>query len=186
MSGTAYALVRALLLALAFVLAFVLGPGLAGAQTAASEAGVKAAYLFKFLAYVEWPTTALPVAGAPFVIGVVEAEAVHEDLLLAVAERQVSGHPVVVRKLLRDDNLDGVHALFIGRGAARARWLERVKGRPLLLVTDAAQGLESGSMINFVTADGRVRFEASQAAAEGAGLRLSARLLAVAERVVLR
>ena len=169
-------------------LACGLGLGLSGAaaQPAVSEAGVKAAYLYKFLAYVEWPATALPAAGAPFVIGVVEADAVHADLVLAVSDRQLNGHPVVARKLGGDDSLDGVHALFIGRGASRARWLERAKGRPLLLVTDAAQGLEGGSMINFVASDGRVRFEASQAAAEGAGLRLSARLLMVAERVVLR
>ena len=57
-------------------------------------------------------------------------------------------------------------------------------GRPILAVTDAPTGLADGGALNFVPVQGRVRFEASLPAAERAGLRLSSRLLAVAERVV--
>ena len=57
-------------------------------------------------------------------------------------------------------------------------------GRPLLVVSDVPEGLPEGSALNFITMGRRVRFEAAPQVAERAGLKLSARLLAVAERVV--
>ena len=169
------------------MLALAIGTVSAQLPPHASEASVRAAYLYKFLAYIEWPPASLPAADTPLVVGVVGADDVHEELQAMVARRMVGGHPVNTRRLADGEVPDDLHAVFVGRGASDpARLMERLRGRPVLVVTEAASGLEWGGMINLVLVEGRIRFEASQVAAERAGLRLGARLLAVADRVVTR
>ena len=76
--------------------------------------------------------------------------------------------------------------LYIGEGerSRQAQWLRMAKGRPVLTVTATDGGLDQGSIINFQTVDGRVRFEVSVDAAEHSGLRLNSRLFSVATNVV--
>jgi len=147
------------------------------------EASVKAAYLYKFLAYVDWPPSTFPGGDAPHVIGVMGADAVHAELRQLVASRPAQGRPLVVRRLAAGDPLEGLHVLYVGRGARAAQVAPTLAGRPVLMVTDAPGGLADGGALNFLIVEGRVRFEAAPAAAERGGLKLSARLLAVAERV---
>jgi len=151
----------------------------------ATAADVKAAYLYKFLAYVEWPPTAFADAEAALVIGVAGDEAVQASLEAITANRRERGHPIEVRRLPDGDPPEPLHVVFIGRALNASRWLARLKDRPVLLVTDQARGLEAGAMLNFVPVEGRIRFEASLARARQSGLHLGARLLSVAERVVM-
>jgi hypothetical protein len=175
---------RIALAILLVLLVLALGSGSAQGQQRASEASVKAAYLFKFLGYVDWPTAAFASAQAPVVIGVLGAEAIAGELQSLVAGKHVNERPVLVRKLEADDALDGLHVLFVAKMADLPRQLERTRGAPILVVTDGPRSLEAGSMLNLIPVDGRIRFEASPVAAEHAGLKLGARLLSVAERVV--
>jgi hypothetical protein len=72
--------------------------------------------------------------------------------------------------------------LFVGRAAAAS--LPKLGAQPGVLVVSEAEGaLEHGAMINFVGIDGRVRFEVAPEAAERRGLRISSRMLAVAQHV---
>ncbi len=150
----------------------------------ALEASVKAAYIYKFLPYVEWPAASFANADSPQVIGVMSADAVHGELEQLVAGRRVNGRALVVRKVTPGDSLEGVHVLYLGRSARASSVMPMVVGKPVLVITDAPTGLAEGGALNFILVDGRVRFEAAPAAAERSGLRLSSRLLAVAERVV--
>lgn len=176
------ALLRALVLAVPGVL--LLGSG-AAAAAAKLEASVKAAYLYKFTGFVEWPPRAFAGAATPIVIGVVDAPEVLDELAPVLVGRSIQGRPLKVRQVSPGDALDGLHVLYVpSTGALPPAWLEAARSRPLLLVTDEPGGLEAGGMLNFLLQDGRVRFEASVPAAERAGIKLSARLLAVAERVI--
>lgn len=148
-----------------------------------SEAAVKAAYLIKFLDFIEWPPGALGPPGAPQVIGVLGADAVLAELAPVLAGRHINGRPLVARRVVAGDSLDGLHVLHLGRSLRPALLLPALAGRPLLLVTDVPEGLPDLAMLNFVVVQRRVRFEAAPHAAERVGLRLSARLLGVAERV---
>ena len=150
----------------------------------APESSVKAAYLFKFLGYVDWPATAFAHPEAPQVIGVMGNDEVLAELRRLVAGRTVNGHPLVATRIVAGDSVELLHVLYIGRAARTPAAMRSVRGRPVLLVTDTPSGLGDGSILNFLVVQGRVRFEASLPAAERAGLRLSARLLAVAERVL--
>jgi hypothetical protein len=162
--------------------ALVVAAPLVHAQAAVSPEEVKAAFLFRFAGFVDWPAQAKTDEG--FVFGLVAAPEVETQLRRYASLRPVGQQHAQVRRLESPADLDGVHVLYIGsRDAARlARWADAARHRAVLVVTDAPDGLERGGMLNFITTD-RVQFEASVEAASRAGLRLDARLLSVAVRV---
>ena len=147
-----------------------------------SADAVKAAYLYHFGSYVEWPQEQQQQG---IVIGVLGGDNVLAELRVLLPGRSIHNRPVSVRQVTLRDRLDGIHILYIGQAApARAGALiNAAREKSILVITDAPEGLERGGMINFVIAERRVRFEISTKAAESAGLRLSSRLLAVALRV---
>lgn len=152
---------------------------------AASERSIKAAFLFKFLAYVEWPALAFSAPEAPIVIGVLGADDIAAELSQITASRSANGRPVVVRRLREGESFAGLHVLYIGRSeAARVPGLVRAaQQRSILTVGDVPGGMDHGIVITFVVVDGRVRFEIAIDAAEKSGLKLSSRLLSIAQNV---
>lgn len=151
-----------------------------------TEPAVKAAFLFKFLGYVDWPPQALA-GDTPYAIGVAGADDVAAELERITTGRNLNGRRIAVRRIREGEPVRGVHVLFVGRGQANARELLRtVQRQSVLTVTDAERGLELGSVINLVAFDDHVGFEVSLEAAERAGLGISSRMLAVARRVVPR
>jgi YfiR/HmsC-like len=166
-----------------------LGPlvaGLGGAwaqASAASESAVKAAFLYKFAAFVDWPPRTFQAPDQPLVIGVSGNEDVAADLEQLLAARQ-DARPVSVRRVPEGAPASGVHILFIAtrRDAQLREAIAAVKG-PVLIVTEQPSGLQLGGVLNFSSGAGRVRFSASLSSAERRGLKLSARLLAVAQAV---
>jgi len=156
-----------------------------GSATVA-EYRIKAAFLFKFLAFVDWPPAAFDRSDAPIVIGVLGARTVGEELGQVVPGQRVNGHPVQVRALAPGEPLAGLQVLFVARteSSRLPAIAAAAEGLPLLVVTEAESGLAAGGMINFVVLDDKVRFDVSLPAAERAGLKISARLLAVARSVL--
>jgi hypothetical protein len=152
----------------------------------ASEERVKAAYLYKLPNYVEWPALSFARNDSPYVIGIVEADAIANELIKISGGRRINNRPVLVRKLRSGDAPEGVHLLFVGR-AERGRIeqiAKSVQSQPILIVTETEGALGQGSMINFVKTDDRIRIEVSLDTAEKSGLKLSSRLLAIAVNVV--
>jgi hypothetical protein len=147
---------------------------------------VKAAFLYRFASYVEWPDDA-PAIG-PFVIAVTGADDVASRLERLLVHKTVSGRPVEVRAVSRAQELDGVHILYVGDLAfARTRSLrEAALTKPILIVTDNEHGLDGGGVINFTAVDRNVRFEISLVAADRARLKINSALLSVAVRVERR
>ena len=155
-------------------------------ERAPLERAVKAAYVYKFLAYVDWPASAFYAPDAPLVIGVLGADGIAEELRQAVAGRAVGERAVQVKRLRDGEAVGDLHVLFVGRGetAKLPALAKSLHGQPTLIVSEAAGALGAGSMINLVVAsDGRVRFEVALDAAERGGLRLSSRMLALAQNV---
>ena len=151
----------------------------------ATEPAIKAAYLLHFASYVEWSRTRLPQSDSAIRIGVMENEPLALELTEAARGRSVTGHPIEVVQVGAEDALPDLHVLFIGRAVDRrlSEVLASERGKGTLLVTETDEALGQGSVVNFVLADDRVRFDISLDSAREAGLRLSSRLLAVA-RVV--
>lgn len=154
-------------------------------QVSAPERRVKAAFLYKFLGYTEFPAAAFADAAAPVVIGVVGADELAAELTRIVAGRTVQSRPIAVKVLREADSAAGVHLLFVGAAdTARMRsLLKAAQPAPMLVVSEAEDGLRQGSVINFRVVDERVRFDVSLDAAEKHSVKLSSRLLSVANHV---
>jgi hypothetical protein len=168
------------------VVAALLGAAGALAQGVASEAQVKAAFLYKFGGFIEWPASAFARPDSAFSIGVVGADGVASELERVVAGRTIQGRSIAVHKLKRGDSLAGLHLLFVGQSEAGrlVELLGAAKGQPLLVVTETEDALTRGSMINFITVEDKVRFDVALPPAERGQLKISARLLAVARKVI--
>lgn len=184
---------RAAGLVLAIAPACLIAARHAGAQTAGSSAAisiseekVKAAFVGRFLHYVEWPASSFPQPDTPYVIGIVGAADVAQELEKSIATQGAGKRPVVVRRLGDRDPVQGMHALYVG-GAGRSqltRWIGLASREPILLITEVDGVLPHGSMINFHLADDRVRFDVALEPVEKAGLKLNSRLLSVAMTVI--
>ncbi len=155
------------------------------AQPTALESQVKAAYLFKFAGYVEWPEGSFARPDSQLLIGVAGNEALATQLEQMVAGRSVGGHAIAVLRVRPGDPVGSLHILFIGDvdRAAMQLLLDGVRGHTVLTVSDAADGLEKGCMINFVVSQERLRFDVALKHVNASRLRISARMLAVANRV---
>jgi len=165
--------------AVASLLLLACSPAVAGTESL--EHPVKAEYLVKFAAFVEWPRGAFPSDDAPITICVHGADPFGPHLDDAAAAHTVAGRPVVARRLARIDARSGCHVAYLGRsreqtlGAAMAA----LRGAPVLVVTDQAWTRRRG-MIHFVVVRKRVRFHIDDHAARRARLSISSRLLSLA------
>jgi hypothetical protein len=151
----------------------------------APEVRVKAAFLYKFASYIEWPEAAFASRETPITIGVEDDDPLFVELTKVTAGRKVADRELQVIKLAADAVPSGVHIAFIANTRlARAR-TAALRAQPMLVVTDYQGALNANSTINFVVVDGHLRFEISLDDANRRGLKLSARLLAVAQDVRL-
>lgn len=185
-SGAGHSLFRGGWAALLLVLACIAWPSTDSARGQSrvfSPENVKAAFLYHFGAYVTWPRDTQ--SASTLTIAILQAPEITNELQRITAGRMVQNREVQVRAISDIDELDNAQILFIGERANRSlpRMLARLEGRPVLVVTDAPDGLRQGAMINFIEANRRVRFEVSLPAARRSELELSSRLLAVALRV---
>lgn len=151
------------------------------------ELQVKAAYLYKFATYVEWPAEVFDRPASPFVIGVAGNDEVVALLERQVAGRTVDGHPVEVRKVQAGAPLEGVHLLYAtGDRTLVSDTLAQARGQAVLTVTDSDRAFAQGSMINFVVSENKLRFEVALRRVNKVRLRISARMLAAAHKVETR
>jgi hypothetical protein len=166
----------------AFLLVLAALPGAAGAQVAAPEYDVKAAFLYNFTKFVEWPAAAFP-------DGTLRLCVLGEDpfgkTLQTVAGEEVAGHKLIVLSAGKLSDPAGCQVLFISRSesARMPQILSSLRGVPVLTVGDTRGFLEQGGIINFTFEGSKVRFEINQESAERAGIKISSKLLRLATRV---
>lgn len=150
------------------------------------EQRVKAAFLYKFAGYVEWPAPAFVGPDEPVVIGVIGADALAHELEQVLAGRRLGTRPLIMQRLSTVDPTTRVHVLFVGRDVDQGQVsavLTQTRGRPVLTVTESDSGWPAGSVINFIIDNDKVRFQISAPAAENNGLRVGSQLFAVAREV---
>jgi len=151
---------------------------------AASEYELKAAFLYNFARFVEWPDAALP-AGARLTICVLGSDPFGPVLEETIADKQVAERGLVVRRLAPGEGPGGCHILFVSAAeeAAFARVVPALAPLRVLTVGEAEDFAERGGMIQLVTRDRKIRFRINVDAADAAGLRISSQLLRLADVV---
>ena len=155
------------------------------AQQAPSEYEVKAAYLFNFLKFVEWPTDMSPSPSGKWVIGVVGVSPFGEELAQVVSGKVVQGHELQVKNFQAAEDLRTCHILFISDSERKRipAILTALNSSSVLTVGDMDNFTRAGGMIQFVMEDGRVRFVIDVGAASRARLKVSSKLLSLARDV---
>lgn len=145
---------------------------------------VKAAFLFRFAGYVDWPPQTLD--QQTFTIAVLGSASVAEELGRLLPGHSIRDLPAKVRNVEAIDEVAGAQMLYIGPAyeGALPSIVAALASQPVLVVTDRQRGLDHGSAVNFLLIDQRVRFEISLPAAAKAGLKLDPALLSVATRVL--
>ncbi len=167
------------------VLVSPVAPAAGEASVNGVEAQVKAAYIYRFAEHIEWPPAAFASNAAPLAIGVMDADPVAAELNQLRLTRQIKGRAVTVRTLRAGEPAGGVQVLYIGAqdGVRLKRSLDAAQAQGVLTITDGEGSLAAGSAISFVQVENRIRFDVSVAHAERSGLKISARLLAVAHKI---
>ena len=149
-----------------------------------AEYNIKAAFLYKFATYVEWPPEVFPRETSPLVFGVMGADLLADQVEDIVRGRRIGARVLRVRRLDEDDTLDGLHVLFVGEElVVRAeRQLYDAASRSVLTVTEG-NGHDGYGVINFLIIEDRVKFTIALPPAERGNLRVSSRLLQVAHEI---
>jgi hypothetical protein len=148
-----------------------------------SEYQVKAAFLLNFTRYVDWPKGSFAKPDSPLVICVLGQDRFGDDLRTLIADKSVEGRKIVLRKADTIDQCRDCHILFISQSEKSrfAAILQKLKGLPILTVADSEGFIAAGGMINFKTKAERVRLEINRTAAENVGLKISSKLLQIAD-----
>lgn len=148
------------------------------------EYQLKAAFLFNFTKFVEWPARRFADERSPILIGVVGENPIGAALADLVTGRLVNGRPIAVAYPKNTGEMQRVHLLFVARGEEdRLTELQSSGTTVVLTVGESDRFAELGGMINFVVADEKVRFEVNLATAEKHGIKISAQLVKLAARV---
>jgi YfiR/HmsC-like len=159
----------------------LIGTPILHAQSSPTEYQVKAAYLYNFGKFVEWPINATASEGS-FNICVLGQDPFGPTLAATITGESIKGKNVLLKRIPRVQDAVGCHILFISSSeeVRLKEILAALDKTSVLTVSDMPQFTRRGGMIQFVMEANKVRFEVSLTSAERTGLTLSSQLLKVA------
>lgn len=151
----------------------------------ATVGGAKAAFLYNFARFTEWPETAFSTSSSPFVIGVAGDEGLRAAVDTVVKSKAVDGRALKTRNVKNAKDLADVQMLFVGgaSGPRVADLLHALSGQPVLTVGDVDRFCDQGGMIAFLLDGNHMRFEIRFEATKQAGLKVSSRVLSLAKAI---
>lgn len=183
--GGAYVRFSPTCLALTFALAGLAATAALAQQTRFNEREIKAAFLYNFVQFVEWPLDAFAAPGAPVVIGVLGDDPFGRVLDDVINGETVKNRVLTTRRFTRVEEIQTCHVLFISASESRQyeQIFEVLRGRPVLTVGETEGFASRGGMIRFLPERNRIRLRVNVSAAKAAGLTISSNLLRPADIV---
>ncbi len=155
-------------------------------QGISREYTLKAAFVYKFATYVQWPEEAFDSPKSPFVIGILGPDPLSVHLRKIAAVKKIDGRKIEIRRFQDPQQVRGCHLLFISRALeapAQQAAIKRLSGRNILFVGETPDFLEHGGVIDFGIQENRIVFYISKSAYERENLVVDARFLRVAKVV---
>lgn len=152
------------------------------AHAGAREYEVKAAFIYNFTQFIEWPKDSFADADSPFVIAVVGPDPFEGALEKIFAGKSAGGRPIITRHFDSAEGIGPCQLLFVPAsmdGASRAI-AEKVAKAPILVVGESEALLAAGGTVRLLLEDGRMRFQINTDALDGARLKASAKLMQLA------
>jgi hypothetical protein len=161
------------------LVAMLVAPPCLAATDAASDVAVKAAFIFNFAKFAEWPTLA---SGDRIIVCVVGSDEVAAALVETSQGQIVDGHAFEVWRPRDASEWQACRLLFLADAESRrsAAGLATIKTLPVLTVSDGKGFSQSSGIIELFVEGGHMRFAINVDAADRSGIRLSSRLLALA------
>ncbi|HSY19875.1 MAG TPA: YfiR family protein [Candidatus Acidoferrales bacterium] len=153
------------------------------AQDAApTEYQIKAAFVYNFAKFVEWPPEAFAAPTSPIVIGVLGENVFGDNLQKAISNKVLNDRPLQFKEFHSVAEATNCHILFISTSekAKFSKIMQGLRGTSVLTVGETGEFIGAGGMINFVLEANKVRFQINDEAAKKAGLKISSKLLSLA------
>ncbi len=173
---------------LLFAIFFVPPSGLAQSATDLTEYQIKAAFIYNFAKFVNWPDEAFENDTTALTIGIIGDDPFDHYLDDVVRDKRIHGRRVHIVYFVAIKEIRDCHVLFISR--SHESWLAGivVKARKgnMLTIGESKDFLERGGIIRLITVGNKVRFEIEQDIAIKSGLLLSSRLLKLANNLKIR
>jgi hypothetical protein len=144
------------------------------------EYQVKAAFLYNFARFVEWPAEAFTSPADPIVICILGKDPFGHWLNEAIHGRSIDGRALTLRHIAAAGEAASCQIVFTGSSEPKRVWTALAGVRRVLTVGECGDASEGGAIVNFVIEDGKVRFEINTDAAELGKVRISSRLLSLA------
>ncbi len=150
-----------------------------------AEYEVKAAFLYNFARYVEWPPGSFDKGDSPIIIGVLGDDPFGSHLDEVVKDEMVRSRKLVVRRGAKAEDLKGCQLVFVSRSekGRLEQDLAALGPGAVLTVSDIDGFAENGGVIRLFLAGKRIHFEINQTAAKNHELKLSAQLLSLGKIV---
>ena len=155
------------------------------ALTSRQEYRLKAAFLYNFAKFIDWPSDSFPDSASPIMLCVLGSDPFGSALAETLEGKTVRARPLVIRRFQQVEDVQTCHILFVGRSEEKrlAQTLERLQGSAVVTVGEMEGFARVGGIINFFTEHDKIRFEINVGAAERAGLSISSKLLNLARIV---
>ena len=152
------------------------------------EDQVKAAFIYNFAQFTEWPPDVFQQTNAPLFIGILGTNPFGEALEQTVRNEKVRGHPVLVKYCRTLAEAEKCHIVYISSSEAGSieEIVADLKGKPVLTVSDIENAAYRGVIIRLMTERNRVRFRINLEAARAARLTLSSKLVNLAHSIIGR
>lgn len=154
------------------------------AQATLYESQARAAFVYNFARYVEWPERVFASREAPLVICVLGRDALGAAMT-ALESRQVQGRPVKVRAGVTVEDVHGCHVVFVSDldGRRLVATLRSLAAQSVLTVSDLDGFIDAGGAIGIVRGDDRLQFEVNRGVLDRAQLKASSNLLRLARNL---
>jgi hypothetical protein len=145
----------------------------------AREYQIKAAFLFNFTQFVNWPPTAFVSDQSPLIIGILGKDPFGSYLDETVVGEKINGRSLIIQRYKSIEEVDRCHILFINLPDAKKfnDVITNLKGRNVLTVGDDPDFLQRGGMMKFFTKDNKVQIQVNLEATQAANLTVSSKLL---------
>lgn len=171
---------KVILISMIFLLG-VIAPA-AAQDVSPTEYQLKAAFLYNFAKFVDWPPSAFTNGTQPFVVGVMGENPFGKDLENTIHNKNINGHTIVGRAVVSISDARQCHILFVSNSESKRlhEIFEGLRGATVLTVGENEKFIASGGMINFIVEGRKIRFQINDATARLAQLKISSKLLSLA------
>ena len=162
----------------------ICGPNVSAESGQYKEYLIKAAFLYNFIKFVDWPSESFKNGAAPINVCVLGDDPFGEALD-TLRNKRVKGRRLVIKQVRRVEQIEGAHLLFIStseKGRVK-QILKSLADAPVLTISEMEGFGQNGGIINFITVDNKIQFEINSEKAQQHKLKISSQLLKLARIV---